>query len=145
MPAPIVAAGIGAAGALGGAALSSRGQNRAIQAQSASDADALAFAREQAAKEEARYADEQARLDQAWAEEQARLAPYRAAGLSILGNYLPGAVNAQPPSRPEGWTPGMSAQDGGVAAPSDSTGFGNIQRRTPTTRDTISQMMQRRA
>jgi len=55
MPPAIIAAGIAAAGTLGGAALSSRGQNKATDAQTKANADTLAYSREQDAQRKAVY------------------------------------------------------------------------------------------
>lgn len=56
MPPAIVAAGIGAAGVLGGAALSARAQNKATSAQAKSTDAALDYTREQDALRRAEYA-----------------------------------------------------------------------------------------
>lgn len=54
MPPVVIAAGIGAAGALGGAALASRASNKATDASSKANAEALSYTKEQ---ETARRAD----------------------------------------------------------------------------------------
>jgi len=141
---------IAAAATVGGAALASRGSNRASERQSQSNSEMLAFEREQAALEQQRYEDEQARLDAAWAADQARKAPFRDAALSILGGYgynIPD--NAwQTSQRPEGWGGGATPSPNSVyrdpaSARIDESGFDGVQRRTPTARDTIASMMRR--
>ena len=140
----VIGAGIGAAGSLFGASQSAGASNRAAQYQMQAHRESLAFAREQAEEERRRWEDEVRRADAAWASEQAYRAPYRNAGLSILGGYgfdVPASAY-QTPDRPEGWMPGMPDQYRS-GADVDPSGFGAVRRRTPTASRSIGAMMGR--
>lgn len=140
----ILEVGLGPLASIWGASKQAGAANSASQASLQAQRESLAFAREQALEEKRRYEEEQARLDAAYAAEQARRAPFRNAALSILGDYgfeIPASAY-QTPDRPEDWQPGMS---GPQAAPRgvDSTGFGAVRRRTPTTSQTIRSLLER--
>jgi hypothetical protein len=68
MPPAIAAAGIAAAGALGGTALQSRSAGRAAKAQEKATADALAYEREREAARKTRYDTAMAQRQKAWEE-----------------------------------------------------------------------------
>lgn len=105
MPAEVIAAGLGAIGIGGGAALSARAQNRATDASDRANQEAMAFQREQGGKGEEAY---RARWD-AWnAGRNALLEKY---GIDIApptmsgpGGEVPGGPGAVP--RPGGGAPG---------------------------------------
>lgn len=71
MPAAVIAAGVGAAGALGGGILASKGAGKAADASAKANADALAW-------EKQKFEEEQALQRQQWEAEQAQAAPRRA-------------------------------------------------------------------
>lgn len=115
MPPAIVAAGIGAAGMLGGSILGARSAGKAADTQAKAAADALAFEKEQEAKRERQ-----------WEADQRRLSPYRLAAASVLAKYgidipmedaapqidLSGGASPEsfggPPEQPTMAPPGMS-------------------------------------
>lgn len=76
---------IGAGASAYGSKKASDANTEASRIQAQSNADALAFAREQEARRQKEY-DQQIAAEKAqWEAEQARLAPYRAASYGILG------------------------------------------------------------
>lgn len=97
MPPVVVAAGITAAGALGGAALASRSANKASEASTKANDAALAYAKEQEAQRRADY-------ERAYAEWQAG----RQALLSRYGISVPSS-SAPRIGAPTGGVPGMNA------------------------------------
>ena len=107
---------IGAAGSLGGAALESRGQGRAIDAQTASADKALAFQREQGERGDAAYAERM----QIWKANREALLKYLGIDITppMVGGGAPmgvaqGAPQAPPPGAvPRGMTPGMAQAKG---------------------------------
>lgn len=96
MPPVVIAAGIGAAGALGGAALSSRASGKASESQERSTSEALAFEREQAKRAEAAY-------QQQWMERQAmRSALLKRYGIDVPELSSMPAPGQTQPQRPFG-------------------------------------------
>lgn len=109
--APLVKTALITAGSqLAGAALGNKGSNRAAKTQQTAAQEALAYQREQDAKEEARYREQEAKLEAQWNAEQARIAPYRQAAEALLMQNagrlgLSGVRPAQQPmAMPSGWT-----------------------------------------
>ena len=104
---------IGTGSQLAGAALGNKGNKRAMQAEERARQEAMAYQREQDAKEEARYLADEAKKDAQWAAMEAEAAPYRQAAEALLGQNagrlgLPFSPSARPAMRPVGWTPGSS-------------------------------------
>jgi len=137
MPPAVLSVAIPAAASLGGAYLQGRGYGRAADAQLSANNAQLEFAREQEAAAQARYEDEQRRLDEAWAAEQQHRAPFRRASAGILSGYgfggsspSRGPAGASPTgvgssARPAGWTPGGgSGGFGPSGSVTDFSGFG---------------------
>lgn len=82
---PLITAAAGAGATIYGSKKASSANEKASQVQAQSNAEALAFAREQEARRQREYDQQIAAEKAAWEAEQARLAPYRAASYGILG------------------------------------------------------------
>jgi hypothetical protein len=115
MPAPIIGAGIAAAAGIGGAAISSRGQTRAAEAQERTASEALEFERE-------RYREQMELARAAHEAREARMAPYRAAQADVLRRrygvdvpaYQPAPFDPTAPP-PQAGAPGMGAKPRSIA------------------------------
>jgi len=113
MPPAIIAAGIGAIGALGGGALAARSANKSASTQAASSDKALAFAREQEAAKKAQYAE-------AMKAYQAKWEAWQAQRTALLQRY---GVDIAPPTHPAaGGAPG-AAPGGPTSVPAPSGGY----------------------
>lgn len=107
-----IPAAVQAAGVLGGAALASRSAGKANKTAAEANREAIAYQREQDAKEEARYREQEAKLEAQWLAQEAEAAPYRQAAEALLGQNagrlgLPFSPSARPTARPVAWTPGQ--------------------------------------
>lgn len=104
MPPAVVAAGIGAAGAIGGAVLGSRAANKASDTQAQANSEALQFQREQANKAEQVYKQQ---WDQWNRQRQALMQRY---GIDIAPpNMQQGPQGMSPqPTGPQGMAPGKA-------------------------------------
>lgn len=100
MPPAIIAAGVGAAGALGGGILQSRAAGKASDLQARATEQALEFEREREARRREEYDREQRQKQEQWEADQRRLSPYRLAAASVLAKYgidIPAADAAPTP------------------------------------------------
>jgi hypothetical protein len=113
--------------------LGNKGSNRAAQAQERAAAEALAYQREQDAKEEQRYREQQAALKAQWEAQQQQRAPFRAAAEALLrqnasrmGLNMP--TSSTPPTMPAGWTPDSA---GALARPKTLSSLAGMSDTTP--------------
>lgn len=117
MPAPVVAAGIGAGTSLLGGILGNKAQNKALKAQEAANAESVALEREQLAEQKRQYDQHQAQVAPLLALRYSLAAKYGAKIPTAMGqpNYMPagpmggpaGAPGAPPEAPPEMTPEGM--------------------------------------
>lgn len=120
----VVAAIIGGGTALGSSALNARSSGKASKSELAANDQALAFQREESAKEEARYKQAKAEQAMAWNDYNRTMEPRRRRHAQLLGiDYVAPASVA-----PEGWAPpgaestlGSMARDSSIPAPIEPT------------------------
>lgn len=112
MPPAVIAAGVGAAGALGGAAITSHAAGGANKAQSHATDQALAYQREKDAAAQKRY-------ERDYADYQQRLAAREATRRAIAKRYgidlpdAPAPAAAPPPAVPGDARPALQPRTGG--------------------------------
>ena len=127
MPEAVIVAGVTAAGALAGSALSSRATNRASGIQARSLQEALTFEREKEAEDRRRYEEQQALLKAQWDAEQERRRPFREAAERLIRGRG-GSVPSRSAGMPVGWTPGAAQ----ASRPSFSAPSRAFTERTPS-------------
>jgi hypothetical protein len=99
MPPVVIAAGIAAAGTLGGAALASRSSNKATDASSKANAEALAYTKEQETTRRADYAQAQQAYQRQWEAWNAqRMALLQRYGVDVSGMQAPQTQLTMPPN-----------------------------------------------
>lgn len=98
MPPAIIAAGVGAAGTLGGGIIASRQAGRAADTQQRAASEALQFEREREQRRQYEYDQQQRQQREAHEAEQRRLEPYRRAAASVLARYgIQVPIEQEPP------------------------------------------------
>lgn len=128
--AAIIAAGIGAVGAIGGAAVAAHGNSQASKTQAGTAAQALDFSKAQEAERKREWDTQQTAAAAQWKAKQDMLRPFNAAAYSVLGKYgIPVSMSDPTPPQaqamPADWQPGMplpgSSPSSGVPSPSPTS------------------------